>query len=115
MFSTVLFAVTLLPNEPIFAAHSQLIAYTIGTFWSYYWNRRYTFRSSESVAVQMLKFVIVQTSLALLSSILIYFTITAFSVQRRLAWFFVMSIITIMNYVLLRSIVFRRQTKFSRA
>ena len=53
------------------ASVCQLVSYATGTIWSFVWNRRFTFRSKGSIRGQALRFVSLQTGLALASAAVI--------------------------------------------
>ena len=48
---------------------AQMVAYGIGTVWSFFWNRRLTFRSHRPITLQATKFVSLQGTLAFGSAI----------------------------------------------
>jgi putative flippase GtrA len=81
---------------------SQLVAYAIGTLWSFFWNRRFTFGSCGPVRRQLARFVILQASLAVISGWLIQMLIEVSNFRPVLSWLSVMSIITVVNFELCR-------------
>ncbi len=88
---------------PFKAGLSQLVAYVIGVGWSFYWNRRWTFRSTASRASrQMVRFIILQAGLALASSLLIGLAVDHLGFAATPSWVAVMAAITLANFVLSR-------------
>ena len=50
------------------AAVSQALSYLVGMLWSYYWNRRWTFKSQGNVASEAARFFSLQVGFLLLSA-----------------------------------------------
>jgi putative flippase GtrA len=88
------------------ASLSQLVAYAVATMWSFFWNRRLTFRSSGPVLKQATKFIILQISLALVSAVLIGYTVDRMEWPPIPSWLVIMSAVTIVNFLLSRWWVF---------
>ncbi len=88
------------------ATVSQLVAYSIGVFWSFYWNRRWTFRSSAAVGRQALKFILLQASCALSSAGALGVLVDRLLFDATWSWLVVMTIITLINFLLSRFWVF---------
>jgi putative flippase GtrA len=82
------------------AGVAQLVAYSVATLWSFFWNRRVTFKSSGPVRRQLTRFVVLQASLAVISAALIGFAVEVVGVSPVISWFVVMSGITIANFIL---------------
>ncbi len=89
------------------ATVSQIASYAAGTIWSFIWNRRFTFRSTDSILGQGTRFVVLQASLAVVSSGLIGVLVDIMSFPASPTWFVVMGFITIVNYLLCKRWVFR--------
>jgi putative flippase GtrA len=87
---------------PFKAAISQLIAYAVGITWSFYLNRRWTFRSTGRVRSQAFKFTLLQISFALLSSAAIGLSVDHWGNPATLSWLTVMAVITLLNFFLSR-------------
>lgn len=90
------------------AGLAQALAFSAGIFWSYFWNRRWVFNVSSSARHDGLRFVIVQLVLLLVSSVAISLAVDRVGVPPFRAWFIVMVVVTILNYFLLKLIVFER-------
>jgi putative flippase GtrA len=86
---------------------SQLVTYTVGTLWSYYWNRRWTFRSQQAIAGEASRFVAVQIGCALVSTALIGLSVDWLKLHASLSWVIVMGFITLLNFTLLKLWAFR--------
>lgn len=86
---------------------AQLLSYSIGTAWSFFWNRKFTFRSSNRPLGEATRFVVLQCSLAVASAAIIETVLLAFDILPIIAWILVMTGITIANYFLSRHWAFR--------
>jgi putative flippase GtrA len=93
---------------------SQLVTYTIGTTWSYYWNRRWTFTSKAPVAGEMTRFVILQIGCAAVSSGAVSAAVDVLHLEQNLAWFVVVGLVTVLNFALSRVWVFRKTPPLAR-
>ena len=89
-----------LPCIAFRTAICQLISYSSGILWSFFWNRILTFKSKGSVTRQAVKFVILQVFLAVISAGAISAGIDLFHFQIQFTWIVVMSVITVINFVL---------------
>jgi putative flippase GtrA len=92
---------------PMRTSAAQLMSYALATLWSLYWNRRFTFRSSGPLMKQARRFIILQVSLALTSAALIGLAVDHFGISPSVAWFAVMSVVTIVNFLLVKWWVFK--------
>ena len=99
-FSIFWFCLRIPVQFPYKASASQLIAYSVATLWSFFWNRRLTFNSSGPVFRQLRRFVVLQISLAVISAGLIGFAIESAGWPATSSWFVVMSGITVANFLL---------------
>jgi putative flippase GtrA len=89
-------------------AISQLISYSGGAVWSYYWNRRFTFRSQGVVLPQAARFLTLQASLALISSVLIGLCVDVLGLPPTPSWWLVMIPATIVNFLTAKLWVFKK-------
>jgi len=92
---------------PFRTAAIQLVSYAAGTAWSYFWNRRFTFRSTSPALPQATRFVGLQIALALVSTLLIGLVVDVLGFSPTPSWFVVMGVITVTNFVLCRWWAFR--------
>ena len=96
------------PHEGALAVSlCQLVSYTVGTAWSFFWNGRFTFQSHAPVAKQGLRFVVVQLFMAGASSAGVALCVDVLGWAPTLSWFIVMAPVTIANFLLSRYWVFR--------
>lgn len=89
------------------AAAAQGIAYTLGTVWSYYWNRRWTFQSQGKVASEASRFVSLQIAFMLLSSALLGLFVDHMHLPSTLCWIGVSAFVTVLNFVASRYWAFK--------
>ena len=89
------------------ASLCQLASYAVGTVWSFIWNRRFTFRSSDPVLGQAVRFVTLQGSLALVTASLIGLSVDILEFAPTLSWLVIMGGATIVNFLLAKRWVFR--------
>jgi putative flippase GtrA len=86
---------------------AQLLSYSVGTVWSFVWNKRYTFRSSGRPMREAARFVGLQCSLALVSAVTIELMVNPVGLKPAIAWILVMTGVTVANYFLSRYWAFR--------
>ncbi len=89
------------------ASAAQGIAYTLGTLWSYYWNRRWTFQSQGKVASEAGRFFSLQIGFMLLSSLLLGVLVDREHLPSWPCWFGVSVLITVLNFVASRYWAFK--------
>jgi len=89
-------------------AVAQVLSYSGGLAWSYYWNRSWSFKSRGRISMEGLRFMLVQLGLLCLSVFLIHVYVDQKGLSSTVVWLWVMAFITLVNYVLLRCWVFRR-------
>jgi len=94
-------------DVPLKAALSQLVTYAVGITWSFWLNRRWTFRSRGAVAPQAARFAFLQIAFALTSAAAIGLSVDHWGNPASLSWLVVMSLVTILNFVLSRFWAFR--------
>ncbi len=97
-----------LPDSRFRAGAAQLAAYALGTVWSYFWNRRWTFASDQNVATEAARFVATQALFAGLSSLLMHLTVDLAGLPKLPAWLAVSAFVTILNFLTARYWVFRQ-------
>jgi putative flippase GtrA len=89
------------------ASYSQFFSYMSGIIWSYFWNKNWTFSEKKHKNRTFIPFSIIQVSLMGLSVISIKYAIENYDYNVSLIWFFVMSIITLLNFILTKWVVFK--------
>jgi putative flippase GtrA len=89
------------------ASTAQGIAYTLGTLWSYYWNRRWTFQSQAKVASEAGRFFILQFGFLLLSSLLLGLLVDREHLPPGPCWLAVSALVTALNFVASRFWAFK--------
>ena len=89
------------------AAAAQGIAYTLGTLWSYYWNRRWTFQSQGKVASEASRFFGLQLGFMLLSSVLLGLLVDHAHLPSLPCWLAVSALVTVLNFVASRYWAFK--------
>jgi len=92
------------------AAPAQGIAYTLGTLWSYYWNRRFTFQSQAKVASEASRFFTLQIGFMLLSSLLLGLLVDRAHLASWPCWLAVSALCTVLNFVASRYWAFKPQS-----
>ena len=95
---------------PLKASLSQLLSYSCGISWSFYWNRRVTFKATGSVIKQAGRFISLQVCLGIISVVLIGYMVDFLDGPPTLSWVVVMTVITIINYILSKSWAFKNDT-----
>jgi putative flippase GtrA len=75
--------------------------------WSYYWNRRWTFKSQGNVAGEAARFFSLQLGFMFLSSALIGLLVDHLRLEPTLSWLGTMVLITVLNFVLSRFWAFK--------
>ena len=88
------------------ATIAQAAAYAAGTGWSYYWNSRWAFSSAPRR--RFTRFFAVQLACLASSSLALGVLIDWAGLPPTLSWLAVMTVITVVNYVALRSWAFAR-------
>ena len=89
------------------ASAAQGIAYTMGTLWSFYWNRRWTFQSQGNVASEASRFVGLQIGFMVASSLLLGLLVDHHHLPPWPCWFAVSALITVLNFVASRYWAFK--------
>lgn len=86
---------------------AQFVSYSAGTVWSFFWNRQFTFRVPGNAIGQASRFVVLQAALALISALSVEVAIERARLSPTIAWFAVMAVVTIANFLLSRDWAFR--------
>lgn len=86
---------------------SQLISYGVGILWSFFWNRRLTFASRGHLGHQAARFITLQVVLGVLSAVFIAGAVQELGLNPSIAWFLVMSVITVANFLLTKLWAFK--------
>jgi putative flippase GtrA len=100
-------AIAALSSHAWRASLAQVVSYGCGMAWSYFWNRRWAFESRHAVAAEGTRFIATQLTCLIVSSASIGFAVDRLGLPPTLTWFLVMGPITLLNFALLRSWVFR--------
>jgi putative flippase GtrA len=80
------------------AAASQGLSYLVGMLWSYYWNRRWTFKSQGNVASEAARFFSLQVSFLLLSAALLGVLVDHLHENPTLSWISTAALCTLLNF-----------------
>jgi putative flippase GtrA len=91
------------------AAIAQIASYASGTVWSYYWNRIWTFKSKTSVLHEAPAFFVSQLVLLFISSAGLGLLVDYFGLPPTASWLAVMAFVTILNFVVLQKLVYKRR------
>ena len=105
-YAVFVLALALLGSYSYRAGVAQMASYGLGSVWSFYWNRGWTFGSEGRVPRQALRFTLVQGLLLVASSALMSVTVDMWSWPSAPTWITVMAFITVLNYLLLKYWVF---------
>jgi putative flippase GtrA len=90
---------------PAFLA--QGLSYFVGMLWSYYWNRRWTFKSQGDVAAEALRFFSLQIGFMLLSASLLGFLVDRLGLNPSLSWLGTAVLVTVLNFLASRFWAFK--------
>ncbi len=109
LISLTMFQIALrsLPSFSWQGGAAQTISYSAGIVWSFFWNRKWTFQSSNNLTTEAASFIISQLGMLLISTLLITLTVDIFKWQPTLSWVLVMGIITILNFLVIKKWVFK--------
>lgn len=89
------------------AAVSQALSYLVGMLWSYYWNRRWTFKSQGNVASEAARFFSLQVGFLLLSASLLGLLVDHLHENPTLSWVGTAALCTVLNFVASRLWAFK--------
>ncbi|MET0795615.1 MAG: GtrA family protein [Polyangiaceae bacterium] len=89
------------------AAVSQALSYLVGMLWSYYWNRRWTFKSQGNVASEAARFFSLQVGFLILSAGLLGLLVDHLGQNPTLSWLGVSVLCTALNFVASRFWAFK--------
>ena len=101
------FTVFRVTHRALPAAASQGLSYLVGMLWSYYWNRRWTFKSQGNVAAEAARFFSLQVGFLLLSASMLGVLVDRLQQNPSLSWFGTAVVITVLNFVLSRFWAFK--------
>jgi putative flippase GtrA len=108
-YLTFILFIRFLPSSSYQGGIAQALSYACGILWSYFFNRRWTFKSSGDVRSEFFRFLVIQVSLLFASSLLIHLFVDLLKFNASLTWLIVMGFVTIANFLLLRSWVYSKQ------
>lgn len=97
----------ILPDIPGMASLSQGGSYCAGILWSYFWNRRWVFKSNKKILGEGGRFLFTQVILLVISSVSVGAMVDFLHFYYIISWVVVMVFITIFNYLLLKVWTFR--------
>lgn len=105
-YAVFVLALSVLGGYAYRAGVAQMASYGLGSLWSFYGNRSWTFGSEGRVLRQALRFTLVQGLLLMASSALMSVTVDIWSWPAGPTWITVMAFITVLNYLSLKYWVF---------
>ncbi len=88
------------------AALAQVLSYSAGICWSFFWNRSWTFRDSRPARYSIVPFVSVQASLLVATTVGLGIAVDLLQLPPTPSWIAVMAAATVANYSLCRGAVF---------
>jgi len=89
------------------AAASQGLSYLVGMLWSYYWNRKWTFKSQGNVAAEAMRFFALQIAFLFLSAAMLGLLVDHLHQNPSLSWLGTAVVITVLNFVASRFWAFK--------
>ena len=89
------------------AAVSQALSYLVGMLWSYYWNRRWTFKSQGNVASEAARFFSLQIGFLLLSASLLGLLVDHLRQNPSASWLGTTALCTVLNFIASRFWAFK--------
>lgn len=89
------------------AFYSQCLSYAAGIIWSFFWNKKWTFSEKKHSWAVFSRFLILQLVLLFVSAFFLDLTKNNLNLNIYLIWVCVMAVITFLNFVLSKSLVFR--------
>lgn len=106
-FAVYKLVLALAPDGIPAATIGQALSYCAGICSSYLLNRGWVFTDAGAGTRVKTRFVIVQIGLAIASTATIGLAVDGFQMDETLVWVLVMGVVTILNFLLLRTWVFR--------
>lgn len=100
-------ALAVLPSLPARASIAQVLSYSSGMAWSYYWNRRWSFGSFDSFTAEGARFVTTQLACLTISAVFVGIAVDILGLPPTPSWVIVMGAIVLLNFALLRFWVFK--------
>jgi putative flippase GtrA len=86
---------------------SQCVSYGSGIFWSFFWNKNWTFSEKNKSWSAFFPFLVLQITLLILSATLISIAADNLSWDINIIWFLIMALITLINFTFSKYMVFR--------
>lgn len=86
---------------------SQCIGYGTGIIWSFIWNKNWTFSENSRSWIVFFPFSLLQISLLLISALSMSILDSMLDININYIWFCVMSIITLINFITSKYIIFK--------
>lgn len=90
------------------AFYSQCLSYAAGIVWSFIWNKKLTFSAKENSWSSFFSFLIFQLILLVASAFLLVIAKENLDWNINLIWICVMAIITIINFLFTKYLVFKK-------
>ena len=85
---------------------AQALGYGAGIFWSFHWNRKWTFAVDDASLRRFSRFIVSQGLLLAFSAVAMGVTVGYLDFPPTVAWLAVMTVVTIVNFILNRVWVF---------
>ena len=101
-------ALRFLPQFSWQGGAAQTISYSVGIG-----NRKWTFQSSNNLSTEAASFIISQLGMLLISTLLITLTVDLLKWHPTMSWVFVMGIVTILNFLVIKKWVFKPANNLS--
>jgi putative flippase GtrA len=89
------------------AAVSQALSYLVGMLWSYYWNRRWTFKSQGNLAREAARFFSLQIGFLLASAAMLGLLVDHLRQNPTASWIGTSALCTLLNFVASRFWAFK--------
>ncbi len=106
-----LFASTILnPNNPLELQVANILSWICAVAFAYITNRRYVFKSNNNNKLKELtKFISSRIFSLLLDMLIMFITVSLFKMNDKIAKLLVQVVVTIVNYILSKLIVFKKE------
>lgn len=93
----------------IFYLLALTISHLLATFNSYLWNRFFTFKSKNRIQKELVKFLIIYTSIYILNFLLLYIWVDLFNINPLISQLFILVLVTTISFLGQRYLVFKRK------